>query len=42
MDDFTIATTQKFVTYSQPLEPIKKALESVSRGSLFNDEGERS
>jgi hypothetical protein len=42
MDDFTIATTQKFVTYSQPLEPIEEALESVSCGSLFNDEGERS
>ena len=42
MDDFTIATTQKFVTYSQPLEPIEEALESASCGSFLNDEGERS
>ena len=41
MDDFAILITQKFVTYSQPLEPIEEALESVSCGSLFNDEGER-
>jgi hypothetical protein len=42
MDDFTIATTQKFLTYSQPLEPIEEALESVSCGSLLNVKGERS
>jgi|AntAceMinimDraft_5_1070358.scaffolds.fasta_scaffold188334_1 hypothetical protein len=42
MDDFTIVTTQKFVTYSQPFEPIEEVMEIVSCSSLFNDEGERS